>query len=241
MILEIKEVSKAFGGIQALNNINFNVIEGEIFGIIGPNGAGKTTLFNVISGFMHPDSGKIVLHNIEITRLNATDISRNGIARTFQLVKPLKELTVWQNVTMGSLKNAKDLKQASIAAVEVIKMVGLLGKIQFLPEQLTAPDLKRLELARALATNPKVLLLDEVIAGLISSEVTGLVELIKTIRSRGITILIVEHVMKAVMNLSDRILVLDNGRKIMEGTPEEVANDSQTIRAYLGKRYDTSN
>jgi len=120
-------------------------------------------------------------------------------------------------------------------------MVGLFGKIQFLPEQLTAPDLKRLELARALATNPKVLLLDEVIAGLISSEVTGLVELIKTIRSRGITILIVEHVMKAVMNLSDRILVLDNGRKIMEGTPEEVANDSQTIRAYLGKRYDTSN
>lgn len=239
MILQIRDVSKAFGGIQALYNINFDVMEGDILGIIGPNGAGKTTLFNIISGFMRPDSGQVLLYNADITKLNATEICRKGIARTFQLAKPLKELTVWQNVTMGALRNAGNLKEASRAAVEIAEMVGLVGKINFLPEQLTAPDLKRLELARALATSPMLLLLDEVIAGLVPGEVTALIELIKKIRSRGITILIVEHVMKAIMNLSDRILVLDDGKTIMEGKPEEVANDPQTIRAYLGRPYDT--
>lgn len=240
-ILECNQVSKYFGGLAAVNKVDLKLEEGEILGLIGPNGAGKTTLFRVIAGVYPPTSGHIFFKGRDITGRKAHDICQMGITSTHQLVRPFPELTVLENVMVGAYFGrgwvtgmVKDVRQEAMA---VLGFVGLAPKAGTLAQNLTLPDRKRLEIARALATKPEVLLLDEVVAGLNPTETLQTMDLIKEIRRQGITIIIVEHVMRAVMGVSDRIMVLNYGEKIAEGSPQEIANNPQVIAAYLGKAY----
>jgi len=236
MILQTEDVTKTFGGLVALSDITLRVEEGEILGIIGPNGAGKTTLFNAISGVFKIDKGKVKFKNRDITNLPSNVRARLGIARTHQIVKPLNDLSVMENVMVGACfgKGNANLSSARKKAQEVLEFVGLTEKSEALAGKLNVPEKKRLEMARALASNPNVILLDEVLAGLNPMEVSKMLEVIKAIRNKGITILMIEHLMHAIMNVSDRVMALVYGRKVSEGTPEEVANDPQVIEAYLG-------
>jgi branched-chain amino acid transport system ATP-binding protein len=236
ILLSIQGVAKRFGGLQALTDVTFDLPEGQILGLIGPNGAGKTTLFNTINGVYPPDEGRVIFRDKDVTNVKTYHHARMGMARTHQIVQPLNELTVRENVMVGACfgRENQSLRQAAETAEEVLEFLELHARIDQLAGSLNVAQKKRLELARALAARPYLLLLDEVLAGLNPSEVGGMVETVKKISERGITIIMIEHVMKAVMNVSDHIIVLDYGQQIAEGTPEEIANNEKVIEAYLG-------
>jgi len=237
-LLEIESLSKFFGGLAAVDFLDITVNEGEIVGLIGPNGSGKTTLFNLISGLLKPESGRITFDDIDITGSKPYKICHMGIARTFQLVKPFLRSSPLENVMVGRIygrEQARGIRQARGEAQEILNFIGLGEKRVPRAAMLSLVDRKRLEIARALATRPKLLLLDEMIAGLNQAEVEDAIELLRAIRDSGITLVIVEHVIKAVFGISDRVIVLNTGRKIAEGTPEEIANNREVIKAYLGE------
>ena len=236
-LLEVQGISKAFGGLQAVKDLSFSLEPGEIFGIIGPNGAGKTTAFNMIAGFFAPDSGSIRFKSEDITGLRPWDISHRKIARTFQLSKPFGDLSVLENVMVGGFHHQGSRGAARRKAEEMLEFVGMTHQADIEAHNLTATDRKRLELARCLATDPELLLLDEVVAGATPAEATAMMELIRKVRSDGVTILMVEHVMRVVMGLSHRVLVLHHGETIASGKPQVVSKDPTVLKAYLGVRH----
>ncbi len=240
-ILEIQNLTKNFRGLKAVNNVSFTVEEGCITGMIGSNGAGKTTVFNMISGVLIPSDGKIIYKGQDITGTKAYRYSGMGIARTFQIMKPLRNMTVLENVISGAMFGRKVLKNAKEAreyAEEILQFTGMYEKKDLYPMDMGTPFKKRLEVARALATDPDLLLLDEVMAGLNPTETDEAVELFRKINEQGTTILLIEHVMRAVTNLCKKVVVMHHGEKITEGTPEEVMNDPYVIEIYLGKEDD---
>lgn len=233
-LLEVKSVTKRFGGLTAVNAVDMVVEERQIVGLIGPNGAGKTTLFACIAGFHSVDSGEIYFDGKRITGLTPDEICRAGLVRTFQIVKVLSKLTVLENVMIGAFLRNKNVPIARKKAMEVLDLCGLTRIADMKGAALTIADKKRVEVARALATEPKMILLDEVMAGLTPKESQDAIELIHKIRDAGITILMVEHVMEIIMPISDHLVVLDSGTKIAEGTAEEVAKNERVVHAYLG-------
>jgi branched-chain amino acid transport system ATP-binding protein len=238
-LLEAKNVTKRFGGLTAIKNLSFYVSEGEILGIIGPNGAGKTTLFNVLSGLQPPDSGKIIFQGEDISSLKPYEICKKGIARTFQLHRPFLQKTAVENVLVSIIfgrNENTDMRMATEEAKEILRLVGITQeKEKTKVGNMAILDRKLVEIARALGCKPKLLLLDEVMAGLNPFEVDQFLDLIKHIRESGITIIVVEHIIRAVMKISDRIIVIHYGEKIAEGTPKEVSENKEVIRVYLGE------
>ncbi len=236
-LLEVKQLTKSFGGLMANDHVDLVVNQGEIVGLIGPNGAGKTTLFNCIAGFYSPTSGTVRFHDEDITGLPANEICLKGIARTFQIVRVFKEMPVVDNIMIGAFSRTNSAAQARKKALEVIDFCGLTAKKNALAGGLTIADKKRLEVAKAFATGPKLLMLDEAMAGLNQTETAAAVELVRKIRQSGTTILLVEHVMEVVMPISNRVVVLEYGQKIAEDTPEKVIHNEEVIKAYLGDKY----
>ena len=234
-LLEVKSLTKCFGGLVALKEVTLSLSRGRIKSIIGPNGAGKTTLFNVISGKYAPDGGGIFLGDQKISGESPERIALLGVARTFQVVKPFRNLTVLENVLIGTLNRVAKVRQAREQALEVLEYIGMADKAGWPAKNLTLEDLKRLELGRALAIRPRLLLLDEVMAGLNPAETEEFIDLIRRIRDDGVTILLIEHVMRAVLSLSDEVFVLNYGEKIYEGDTDGVMKDPRVIEAYLGE------
>ncbi len=234
VLLRMEKVTKAFGGLLALQSVDFQVRPGEVLGLIGPNGAGKTTLLSVISGFERPTAGKLSFDSHDITGLSPHRVTHLGVARTFQIVRPLKKMTVLDNAVTAALANTVHVGAAREKAEEILQFVELSHRRRVLADSLTLEERKRLELARALATSPKLLLLDEVAAGLNSTETKAMVGILERIREAGISIVAVEHVMQVIMSISDRIVVLNYGQVLAEGTPAEVARNPEVIQAYLG-------
>ena len=236
-MLEVIKLTKRFGGLTALSQIDFSAARGEILGIIGPNGAGKTTIFNVVTSMYRPDQGSILLDGADITRMKTYQICRSGVGRTFQVVKFFGALSVLDNVVAAAFCHINRREEARQEALAVLERVGLASKKDVMPRSLTIADKKHLELAKALATRPKLLLLDEIMAGLNPSETDRTIALIKNLQKEGYTIVIVEHVMRAIMALSNRIIVLNFGQKIAEGSPDEIAQNPEVVKAYLGVQY----
>ncbi len=236
-ILEVDKLNKSFGGLIAVHDFSMAVEEREIVGLIGPNGAGKTTVFNMIACFYPADSGRITFQGQDLSGMKPYQVCSMGIARTFQVTKPFVNNTVLENVMVGAFSRTSNAKDARRKSLEVLERVDFLEQKDALGHELTTVDHKRLELARALATGPKLLLLDEVMAGLTPSEKSHLLDLLWGIRDQGITLIVVEHDMKAVMSLCERIILMHRGGKLVEGAPREVANNQQAIAAYLGEDY----
>lgn len=234
-MMKINNLTKHFGGLKAVSDVSFQVEKGEILGLIGPNGAGKTTCFNMIAGALEPTNGSIYYKDKNIGGLKPNQICHLGVARTFQIVKPLKKMTVAENILVATLNKAKNMKEASVKVQEVIQLLDIVD-IQDIPaSELSIGNLKRLEVARAVATSPELLLLDEPLGGLTTKEVNQAVDIIKKVNRTGVTIIIIEHIMKALMSMADRIVVLQNGMKIAEGIPQEISSDTNVIKAYLGE------
>jgi branched-chain amino acid transport system ATP-binding protein len=235
IILNISDVSKSFRGLKAISHVSLDLKDGEILGLIGPNGAGKTTLFNIISGFAPPSTGDVQFNGKSLLDLKPNQICRMGLARTFQIVKPFQHLTVLQNVAVGCFNWTSDMEETEAHAWEVLSMVGLHKKALGQASSTTTPDRKRLEMARALAGKPKLILLDEVMAGLNPTEQTEIISLVRKIRESGVSIFIIEHSMRVIMGLCDRICVIHHGERISLGTPKEICADRKVIEAYLGE------
>ncbi len=236
-LLVVRGISKRFGGLRAVQDLGFSVGEGQIVALIGPNGAGKTTSFNLITGYYRPDAGSILAFGHELVGLRPYDVCARGLARTFQVARPFGKMTVLANVMTGAFLREKKLEVARRRARDAIEFVGLSAKESTLACDLTTMDQRRLEMARALATEPRLLLLDEAMAGLNPAEIDQAVALVGQLSRRGLTIVIVEHVMRAIMAIAQHIVVLDHGQKIAEGTPKEIAAHPEVIRAYLGSGY----
>jgi branched-chain amino acid transport system ATP-binding protein len=235
-LLTVTDLTKDFGGLRAVAHFSFAVEPGEILGLIGPNGAGKTTVFNLVTGFLRPTSGQILVEGRSVVGLRPHAVTRRGIARTFQLVKPFPKLSVRENVTLAAFSRLPARRDAEAEAGRMLESVGLADKLESPAADLTLAEQKRLEMARALATRPKLLLLDEPMGGLNPREVDQASALVKRIRDDGVTVVLVEHVMKAIMRISDRVVVIHHGEKIADDAPDRVVRDPGVIAAYLGTR-----
>lgn len=236
-LLRIEHITKKFGNLVANEDVSFTIGEKQIVSLIGPNGAGKTTLFNSISGFYAPTDGQVFFEGQDITGRPSYEICRLGVTRTFQIVQTLKEMTVEENIMTGTFLHTNRRKKAKEAAAEILEITGLTAKKDVLGANLTIVDKKRVEIARALATKPKILMLDECMAGLNQTEIKDVMGLCRKLKKEGLSLLIVEHIMEAIMPISDKIVVLNAGKKIAEGLPEEIVNNEEVIKAYLGDRY----
>ena len=236
-LLEIRGLGKRFGGVYASRNVSFEVDAGAIVGLIGPNGAGKTTLFNLITGFLTPDAGEVRFDGREVTGLRPDVLSRRGIARTFQILKPFARLTVEENVMVGALARGESMAQAREAARRCLELVGIGHKAADLARNLSTGQRKRLEMARAMATRPRLLLLDELTGGVDQPSIPGLIELVARLRSEGVTLLVIEHNMRVIMGLADKVVFLHLGEKLAEGAPSEIARHPAVVNLYLGSRH----
>jgi branched-chain amino acid transport system ATP-binding protein len=239
-VLEARDLTRRFGGVAAVTDLSFSVEEGTVLGVIGPNGAGKSTLINMITGHVKPSQGSVLVDGQDVTGRKPWVIAKSRVARTFQVVKPFRDLTVRENVAIGGMfgpEHAGSAREAVEQADEALERVGLLEKADASPGDLSVADARRLELAKALAMRPRLLLLDEVMAGLRPGEIQPALELIRSLKEDGVTVLVVEHVMKAIMAVSDSLLVMHEGKELVHGDPKEVMEDERVIEAYLGQRY----